>query len=296
MSFLRHAEGQRHFEHMLATIGGAHLARTGIETAIRAASGPCHTPAGLAAHARRLAVLAAGLDDALTTGVQLHLARGVVDIAIGGTDGSILRRTVTVHGTGFALGARVAARTHMREFDSRQAHAARLNAQHAAIQIGASVGATNGILFGAATMLAIGALRTLAAIAHVLDQGDAIAGAGLLAQLTQIGIDEPISAANGLRAHRQAGRTGTWTIVVGIRAGRTGSVLPTHAQLLLLIQLLLQQILQCRSRCTRRLHQRGRQLWLRILPIVDQERIRRSIRVSIAYHRRLCRQFNDLNG
>lgn len=287
MSLLGHAEREWHLEDVFAAVGGAHLAGTRIEAPVGAAGWPCHTPAGLAAHARRLAVLAAGLHHALAAGVQLHLARRVVHVAVGGADGSVFGRAVAVHGAGLTLSTGVAARTHVGELDRRQADAARLHTQHAAIQIGASIGATDGILLGAAAMLAIGSLRAFTAITYILDQRDPVAGTSLLAQLAEIGVNEAIAAADGLRAHCQAGRARAWT-AAGATCG-TCAMLAAEVQLLLL-ELLLQQILLRRGLGQSSCH------CCSLLPITDQRRVLGCLRVAITYDGSLGRQLDDLDG
>lgn len=59
-ALLRHAERDRHFEHMLAAVGGAHFAGARIQASVRSTGWPCHAPARLPTHSRALAVLAAG--------------------------------------------------------------------------------------------------------------------------------------------------------------------------------------------------------------------------------------------
>lgn len=130
MSLLRHAEGQWYLEDVLAAIGGAHFAWTGIEASIRAAGWPSHTPTGLPAHARRLAVFAAGLHHSLAARVQLHLAGGVVDVAVGGAYRPVLRRTMTVDRTRFPDGTGVTAGSHVSHLDRGNPNTASLDAQH----------------------------------------------------------------------------------------------------------------------------------------------------------------------
>lgn len=287
MSLLGHAERERHLEDVFAAVGGAHFAGTRIEAPVGAAGWSCHTPAGLATHACRLTVLAAGLHHALAAGVQLHLARRVVHVAVGGADGSIFGRAVAVHGAGLTLCTGVAARTHVGELDRRQSDAARLHAQHAAIQIGASIGATDGILLRAAAMLAIRSFRAFTAISYILDQRDPVTGTSFLAQLAEIGVNEAIAATDGLRAHCEAGRARAWT-AAGATCG-TCAMLASEVQLLLL-ELFLQQILLCRGLRQSCCH------CCSLLLIADQGGVLCSLRVAIAYDRRLGGQLDNLDG
>lgn len=122
-ALLRHAERDRHFEHMLAAVGGAHFAGARIQASVRSAGWPCHAPARLPTHSRALAVLAAGANlrtdkkknaitlvtnatRALATALthhslaacqQLHLARGIVHVSVGRTCRSVLRCALAVH-------------------------------------------------------------------------------------------------------------------------------------------------------------------------------------------------------
>lgn len=57
-TLLRHAVGNGDLEHVLATVGGTHLTRASVQTAIRTAGWACYTPARLTAVPGALAVFA----------------------------------------------------------------------------------------------------------------------------------------------------------------------------------------------------------------------------------------------
>lgn len=180
----------------------------------------------------------------------------------------------------------------MRQLHGSQSDTTGLDPQHAAVEIGASVCATHRILLRAATVLAIRPLRPFAAIAHILDQGHSAAGAGLLAQLAKIGVDEAIATANGLCSHGDARRTRSRTVPSG---GAAGPIPSTHLRLLL-FRLLSQQRLQSGCRSSGSLHQGGGQLRLGILAVVDQQRVRSSVGTPVTNDGRLRRQPNNLDG
>jgi len=156
----------------------------------------------------------------------------------------------------------------VRELNGCQSHATGLHPQHAAIQVCPSISSTNRILLRAAAVLAIRSLGPLAAIADILDQGNSAAGACLLAQLTEIGVDQSITSAHGLSSHGYARWTGSRTVAGG---RGTGPVPPAHLGQLLLLRLLAEQGFQGSRRRSRGLHQRGGQLGLGILAVVDQQ-------------------------
>lgn len=93
-SLLRNAVRHGHFEDMSSTVGRSHFTGTRVDTSIRSAGWSSNSPARFSAISCALTVLPIRSDDSLATGQQLHLARGVVHISIGGADGSILRCTV----------------------------------------------------------------------------------------------------------------------------------------------------------------------------------------------------------
>lgn len=93
-----------------------------------------------------------GAYHSLATGEQFHFAGRIIDIAIRRTRWTIFGCTFAVDRTRFTYGTRIAARSNVRQSKGSHSDTARLNAKHASIQIGSSVCAANGVLFGGATM------------------------------------------------------------------------------------------------------------------------------------------------
>lgn len=140
---LWHTERNWHFKHVLATIAAPHFACTRIQSSIRSTCGSCYAPTWFTTISCTLTMLATRTYNTLSTCEEFHLARGVVDIAIGCTYRSILGCTVTINGTRFTDGTDVGAWTNVSKGYGMVSNTACLDTEHAAIQVGSAISAAH---------------------------------------------------------------------------------------------------------------------------------------------------------
>lgn len=85
-------------------------------------------------------------------GEQLHLTRGLVNVAVASADRSVERRVVARDRAVLPVGRNIVARPEVRQLDADPAD---LHSEHALVEIGTAVGAAYRILIARAAVLAL---------------------------------------------------------------------------------------------------------------------------------------------